>query len=211
MIPFFCVMLVRKKIFKGHFFIGIAILSTVFFFSCSKKNQNVAGLYNVDSLIKTQIDYLVGHRAVVNKKAMLNGVEKVTTTSPKDSTEWNEELAIFFELDVVNKPIHRATYKVEEHADVKSNLNVKSFTTSEDLPVKFLKVYYENSFDQLRKIEAEYDEANGLYSSKRFLTMEFQNIFGKTILTTYSIAGGQKMFLDDSVRYTIDASIALNK
>ena len=181
------------------------------FFSCSTEKHKSAGLYNVDSLFKTQIDYLIGHNATINKKAKLNGREKVTTTNPKDSLAWNEELAIFFELDIVNKPISKGTYKVEEYADNKSNLFVKSFTTTEDLPVKFLKIYYQRSLSQLRKIEAQYNEANSLYSSKRFLTLEFESVYNKTILTAYSIQGGQKMFLDDSVQYTIDANIVLKK
>ena len=187
------------------------VLITLIFLSCSTEEQRTAGLYNVDSLFKTQIDYLVGHEAIISKKAVLNGVEKMTTINPKDSLAWNEELAIFFELDVVNKPIHKGIYHIEEYADNKSNLSVKSFSTTEDLPVIFLKVYYQNSMSQLRKIEAQYNEANSLYSSKRFLTMEFENVYNKTILTSYSITGGQKMFLDDSVQYNIDANIVLKK
>lgn len=187
------------------------VLITLIFLSCSAEEKNTARLFNVDSLFKTQIDYLVGHEAVISKKAVLNGVEKITTISPKDSLAWNAELAIFFELDVVNKPIHKAIYKVEEFADNKSNLSVKSFSTTEDLPVRFLKIYYQNSMSQLRKIEAQYNEANSLYSSRRFLTMEFENVYNKTILTSYSIAGGQKMFLDDSVQYNIAANIVLKK
>jgi hypothetical protein len=141
----------------------------------------------------------------------LNGVEKVITINPKDSLKWAEELSIFFELDVVNKPIHKGIYKVEEYADNKSNLSVKSFSTTEDLPVKFLRIYYQTSLSELRKIEAQYNEANSLYSSKRFLTMQFETVYNKTILTSYSIDGGQKMFLDDSVRYTIDANVVLKK
>jgi hypothetical protein len=180
-------------------------------FSCSTENQKSASLYNVDSLFEMQIDYLLAHEAAISKKARLNGVEKIITINPKDSLRWAEELSIFFELDVVNKPIHKGIYEVEEYADNKSNLSVKSFSTTEDLPVKFFKIYYENSLRELRKIEAQYNEKNSLYSSERFLTMQFENVYNKTILTSYSISGGQKMFLDDSVQYTIDANVVLKK
>ena len=196
-------------VYTRLFYVAI-VLITLVFLSCSEETKT-AGLYNVDSLFKTQIDYLVGHEALISKKAVLNGVEQITTINPKDSLAWNEELAIFFELDVVNKPIHKSIYKVEEYADSRSNLRVKSFSTTEDLPVRFLKVYYQNSLSQLRKIEAQYNEANSLYSSKRFLTMEFENVYNKTILTSYSITGGQKMFLDDSVQYNITGNIVLKK
>lgn len=161
--------------------------------------------------METQIGYLLGHEAVVNKKAILNGVEKLTMISPKDSLKWSEEFSIFFELNAVNKPIYKGIYKIEEYADSKSNLRVRSFSTTDDLPVKVLKVYYQKSLSELRKIEAEYNEANSLYSSRRFLTMKFENIYNKTMLTSYSVAGGQKMFLDDSVQYTIDGDVVLKK
>src|SRR4030095_152784 len=116
---------------KTRLFQGTIVLFTLFFLSCSTNDQKVAVLYNVDSLFNTQNDYLLGHQAVLNKKAVLNGIEKITTINPKDSLAWNQELAIFFELDVVNKPIYKGVYKIEEFADNKSNLSVKSFSTTE--------------------------------------------------------------------------------
>lgn len=187
------------------------VLFTLLFMRCSNENQGSTALYNIDSVIGTQIHYLRSHRAEIRKKAALNGVERITTVSPKDSLDWREELGIFLDLDVINKPIYKGEYKVENLADKESNLTVKSFTTTEDLPVKFLKIYYYKSTGHIRKIEAQYNEANSLYVSSRLLTMEFENISDTTLLTSYSVDGGQKMFLDDSVQYTIDAGIALKK
>lgn len=181
----------------------------MFSVSCSSDRQVPAGLYNIDSVISTQVGYLVEHEASIQKKAILNGVETITTGVPTDSISWQKELSIFLELDVVNKPINKGEYEVQQHADSRSNLKVKSFITTEDLPVRFLKVYYWKSFTDLRKIEAQYREANSLYSSTRLLTMEFENIHNKAILSSYRIDGGQKMFLDDSVQYTISATIDL--
>ena len=179
--------------------------------SCSTEPTKFAGLFDVDSLLQDQIGILIHYNAVINKKAILDGVEKITSVSPHDSSDWNEELAIFFELDAMNKPSSKGEYRVENYADTKSNLSVKSFVTTEDVPVKFLKLYYHRSLRDLRKIEAEYNEANSLYSSTRELTMEFERIFDRTMLTSYSITGGQKMFLDDSVQYTLGALISIKK
>lgn len=190
---------------------AVPFLLAVVFMTCSSQRQEAAGLYNVDSIITTQIAYLIQYEGSIRKQATLNGVEKITTITPKDTSDWNEELAIFLELDVVNKPINKGEYTVDIYADSKSNLNVKSFTTTEDLPVRFLKVYYQKSMSHILKIEAEYREINSLYTSTRFLTMEFKKLDSKSILSSYSINGGQKMFLDDSVAYTIDGKIALKK
>jgi hypothetical protein len=179
--------------------------------SCSMEKRIADPLYDVDSLIQTQIKYLKVYKASIEKRALLDGVQNVTTITPKDSTDWIEELAIFLELSVINKPSNKTYYKIEETLDDRSNLNVRSFTSTDELPVTFLKLYYYRSLDQLRKVEAQYSEANALYKSTRFLTMEFEQIFNKTLLTSYAVAGGQKMFLDDSVQYSIRANIAVKE
>jgi hypothetical protein len=187
--------------------IAIAICS-LFILGCAGEKQTTDSLYDIDSVIRNQISYFVNRGIEIQKKTVLNGVEKVTTVSPKDSMAWNEELAIFLELDIINRPINRKLYKVEELADRESNLRIKSFTATEELPVSFLKVYYYKTMDRIRKIEAEYNARNSLYESTRLLTMEFEDISGSATLTSYTVDGGQKMFLDDSVQYTIDAGIA---
>jgi hypothetical protein len=191
--------------------LAIPIVFSLFFLRCSNENVGSPGLYNIDSVITRQIFYLKNNGAEIRKKAVLNGQEKITIVSPKDSLDWSEELGVFLDLDVINKPIYKEQYKVEDLADKESNLRVKSYTTTEDLPVKFLRVYYYRSTGQVRKIEAQYDEANSLYTSSRFLTLEFENASDITLLTSYSVDGGQKMFLDDSVEYTIDAGIVKKK
>ena len=195
-----------KKIFLTRLPIVLCCMISM---SCSNERIKPAGLYNIDSLIVTQIDYLIAHKATMRKETTLNGIEKISTTIPKNAMDWKNELAIFSELDVINKPINKGAYTIENHADIKSNLQVQAFNTTADLPVKYLRVYYQHSLNKIRKIEAQYNEANTLYTSARFLAMEFEDSFDKTILTSYSIKGGQKMFLDDTVRYTIDVSINL--
>jgi hypothetical protein len=175
---------------------------------CGGENRATVSLYDIDSVIHHQINYLRDQGVEIKKKAVLNGVEKVTVIVPKDSAAWEEEFAIFFELDIINRPINRNLYKVEDLSDSESNLRIKSFTATEELPVRYLKVYYYKTMDRLRKIEAEYNARNSLYKSSRLLTLEFEEIRGKAWLTSYAVDGGQKMFLDDSVQYTIDAALA---
>ena len=188
-----------------------SVLYALIFSGCTTENQTTDALFNIDSVIHEQIDYFLERRVEIRKKAVLNGVEKITTVHPKDSSDWSEELAIFLELDVINRPINRTAYKVEDVADRESNLRIKLFTATDELPVKVLRIYYYKTMAQIRKIEAEYIAENSLYASNRFLNLEFENILGKATLTSYGVDGGQKMFLDDSVQYTIDANIAEKK
>jgi len=175
---------------------------------CGGQNQTTASLYDIDSILQYQVRHFINQGAEIRKKAVLNGVEKMTVILPEDSVDWEEELAIFLELDIINRPINRNLYKVEDLSDTESNLRIKSFTATEELPVRYLKVYYFKTMDRVRKIEAEYNARNSLYQSTRFLTLEFEEVGGKSQLTSFAVDGGQKMFLDDSVQYTIDAAIA---
>ena len=194
----------------------VCVLLLATLFSCQTgKNKNVA-LYNADSLITTQVAYLSEHKARLHKITKLGDKESEAATVPRSVKDWENELDIFRELASVNKPVNRRLYAVERSSDVKSNLEVKSFIgqpepgeKAVEMPVKYLKVFYQNTPDNIRKIEAQYDESNTLYTGSRFLKMEFQQVYNKTVLTSYSITGGQKMFMGDSVSYNISAFVTI--
>jgi hypothetical protein len=70
-------------------------------------------------------------------------------------------------------------------------------------------VYYLDNLSNIKKIEALYSEANSLLKESRLLTLEFKEVYNKNILNSYSIKGGQKMFLGDSVQFMVRGSISL--
>jgi hypothetical protein len=179
--------------------------------ACSSERQQPAGLFNIDSVITIQVRNLLAQKATIRKTARLNGLEKTSSITPSDTVGWEQELSIFLGLDVLNKPINKGEYKVETSTDPESGLLVKSFSTTEDLPVKFLRVYYDLTPSDIRRIEAKYDETNSLYASTRLLTLNFSGESNLRLLSSYQIVGGQKMFLDDSVEYNISAVIDLKK
>jgi len=128
---------------------------------------------------------------------------------PTDSVAWKKEFEIFNVLNSINKPVNRARYRIELNSDKKSNLKVKSFLTNDDLSVKYLRVYYQHSPAQIKKIEASYEESNVLYHSAKILSLQFEQIRDTPVLTSFSIRGGQKMFLDDTVQYNISGRLTL--
>jgi len=52
-----------------------------------------------------------------------------------------------------------------------------------------------------------YRQENLLYTTKRRLVMEFDEVNGKAVLTGYSMDGVQKMMLSDSVRFSVHAQV----
>ena len=194
----------------------VCVLLVATLFSCQTGKTKTVALYNADSLITTQVAYLSEHKARLHKITKLGDKESEAATVPNSIKDWENELDIFRQLESVNKPVNRRLYAVERSLDAKSNLEVKIFMGKPEpgkekveMPVKYLKVFYQNTPDNIRKIEAQYDESNTLYTGSRFLKMEFQQVYNKTVLTSYSITGGQKMFMGDSVSYNISAFVTI--
>ena len=194
----------------------VCVLLVTTLFSCQTGKKKAVALYNADSLITTQVAYLSEHKARLHKITKLGSKDSESVTIPESVKGWENELDIFRQLESVNKPVNRRLYVVERSSDVKSNLEIKSFIgkpepgeKAVEMPVKYLKVFYQNTPDNIRKIEAQYDESNTLYTGSRFLKMEFQQVYNKTVLTSYSITGGQKMFMGDSVSYDISAFVTI--
>ncbi len=196
---------------RKHFslFATVGPLLLVVFSSCERKQRGHA-LYPIDSLVNVQVAALGGSKAQLTKFAGLGETIDTVLTTPGTSAAWEKELEIFRELDLLNKPVNRTFYLVDDKLfDPGSNLTVKAFTSLEPLPVRSLRVFYDESVLKPRKIEAVYREENSLYASERILSLIFQEIDNKNILTSYSIQGGQKMILSDSVSFSIRGKIQL--
>jgi hypothetical protein len=72
-----------------------------------------------------------------------------------------------------------------------------------------LKIFYLDVPSKIRRIEALYQEENSLLKGSRFLVMEFEEINNNLVLTSFSIEGGQKMFLGDSVKFSVKGTVTL--
>lgn len=143
----------------------------------------------------------------MSKEAILGDARDHVEYVP-DSTGWKKELDIFRQLEAMNKPLNKTKYLIDDGLyDPGSNLTVKAFTSLEPLPVRSLRIFYDTDIQKPRKIEAIFDEENSLYESSKNLLLEFQLINNKNLLTYYSIDGGQKMILSDSVTFSVKGKI----
>jgi hypothetical protein len=177
--------------------------------SCQNKVTRSSVYFPVDSLIHAQAVHLTGLNASLTKKAQINGKEETTAFIPADSAAWLKELDIFASLHIMNKPVNRGIYSVTDRVDEKSNLMVRTFTSQADLPVVWLKVLYHEHPQNIRRIEALYREEGSLMKGSRMLVMEFKELNNKVTLTSYSIEGGQKMFLGKPVEFSLSGIITV--
>jgi hypothetical protein len=197
--------------------IGLTINRTLiniligFFFlcltSCEQKSANYATYFSFDSLLQSQVELLRMNHASVVKTAALKGQESTEQLTP-DSAGWVREFEVFSSLEVMNKPVYRGLYR-EEILDRGTEKIIRYETPERELPVQKLILIYNGML--LHKIEASFTESNAMYNASRYLELQFENLDGKASVSRYSIIGGQKMFLADSVNYAVTGNIRYSK
>jgi hypothetical protein len=161
-----------------------------------------------DSLIEAQVTYLSVARASVTKMAIMNGKEDQSTFTP-DSTLWQGELDVFRQLSLFERPAYRDAYRREDGVhDIKSNLVIRWYKATRNIPIPEIKFYYYKQFKNLKKVEAFYQQENALYATTRKLVLDFEEVDGQPVLNAYSIHGIQKMVLSDSVKFLIQSNIS---
>jgi hypothetical protein len=195
-----------QKIFLVMIFCLASVLT-----ECERQ-QSSENLYPIDSLLNEQIKAFQKAGVRLSKEASLKNKVDIKSYQPKNSLAWTEELDVFFQLSAINKPGNETNYIIDnELFDPGSNLTVKALTATQNLPVRSLRVFYDNNPLEPRKIEAIFQEGNVLYSTSRNLLLEFQQVNNKNLLTSYSIDGVQKMVLSDSVHFVVRARIDIQK
>ena len=184
---------------------SLVLLVVILTSACSKERPTNEGYFPIDSLLDAQVRILVAGQAKLTKHTTLGDSASSVSMTPENDQKWRDELVIFYDLSIINKPINQGAYKVNE--TLLDSFRVKSFEARKELPVRYLKVYYEKAAGTIRRIEARYSESNVMYASQRYLTLTFHNVSGKSVLTSYTFDGGQKIVLGDTVRYQIHTEI----
>ncbi len=138
----------------------------------------------------------------------MEGKEDLITFLPDDA-QWKGELNAFRQLSVFERPAFQKVYRITEGIkDKKSNLNIRLYTATGYAPVTELKFYYYKQFENLKRIEATWHEKNLLFATTRKVTLEFDDISGMPVLSSYATEGSQKMIFTDSVHFSILSTIS---
>lgn len=178
---------------------------------CIKKDlQRDSEYFNFDSLINSQVDALVKAKSTLTKSVLLNGKTDQSMIA-MDSALLAQELDVFRQLDLINKPLYKNAYEIlDGEKDSQSNLTIRRYKAKEIAPVPFVTFYYQNNFNKIKKIESVFREANSLYATERQMVLEFDDTSGNLLLSKYRLKGGQKMILSDSVRFDIEGTISFH-
>jgi hypothetical protein len=188
---------------------GILVVTffSLWIFSCKQKELTYDKPYfDFDSLIRTQIRGFSKTKVEVIKKTLLDGVKDSITVVP-DTSQWKHELDAFQQLDLINKPMYKGQYLVDDSKDVHSNLTVRTYqkiNSEVPTPVPEVKIYFQGNLKKLKRIESSFTEQNLMYGTSRKLTLEFDDSHDVPVLVHYRVKGVQKMIMCDSVKLSIE-------
>lgn len=171
--------------------------------SCTSsiKEKPINTYYDIDSLLNQQLSLLINADLSIEKQIFIDGEKELDTVS-FDSLGWNNELAVFRIADI-NKPNLKGLYVATEERS--ADQTIWRYTTKKpSLGIEYLLVYFSKD-QQVKKIEARYNEDNALYTSERNLSLIFNP---KTkLLSSYTVEGSQKMIMKEAVNFKIASEI----
>jgi hypothetical protein len=188
--------------------LSLIIFQSILLFSCGQDEEKrvmIHDYYDVEKIISLQIKKLDSLNPLVQKTVQVdNNIEK---ESLRLRNVWERELEIF-RIAEINKPVFKGRYK--KSVTKEQSLHSITYKPLENpiLGIDYLKIWYEDVEENLRKIEVAYSEENLLYKSERVLVMNFKNVDSKKILMdSYSITGSQKMIFRSQRKFRVDADI----
>ncbi len=190
----------------------LSIIPLIGILSCTNPmERETDGLkyYDLNGLIDQQLVWLIELNPKIRKTAVLNGIPE-SSSMRLDSVQWARELKIFRDADL-NKSRLRLEYRiVEDLSEPTSNLKIRLYEAinKEMMEVEYLKIFYVEKEEDLRKLEASVREKNSLFSSKKTLYMTFEDDGNGSIkIKHFKIEGQQKMILMDTVKFSLEVTL----
>jgi hypothetical protein len=183
------------------------LLVSLCLFSCSQAEQEVKTgelYFSLEKLVEEQVSILSSGTYQIKKTAFLNEKHDEKILKP-DSLGWLDELKLFRDADI-NLPSLRGVYEmVAGPGELTSNLQEIDFIPVKEVQgVQYIKVFYAENRDDVRRIETRVTKVNSLFRGETILKLELRRDGeNNLVLTSYEITGGQKMIMLDSVEYKI--------
>lgn len=185
-------------------FVIILVVSVA---ACTPSSKKTApNELEIDSLISFQVTLLAEKSVSLSKSAAVSAHRSDTVLTP-NFTQWSGELEVFRDLGLLNHTLYKGSYRIEDPLDdPRSNLSIRRFTNN-SAPLRSLQVYYQGDLARIRQLTGIIEEVNPLYSAHRELTMRFDEWNGQLALSSYSVAGFQKVALRDTVWFSVNGTV----
>lgn len=171
--------------------------------ACEPKPSQVSRLsIDIKGLLAEQVDQCAQRHVSLTKTASV-GLTLSDTTIVPTRRFWETEFETFQALDLINKRLYQDSYRSEGPLDdPRSNLSIQRYISAES-PLTLLTLFYSGKLQRVRKIEGIVQEDTQLYHAHRTLTLEFDEVDGKPLITHYQVLGYQELALGDTLHFSI--------
>lgn len=184
------------------------IVLFVIFIGCDKdlmnRKKTTYDIVNIKGLLDTLALSTFKSNPLIIKYSSVNGQED-TARVHLDSTAWQKELQLFGDLNIRSSRLV-GRYKKEDKAleddQVLTIWRAKDYK-NEDLDSLML---WEND-KKISKIEFFINQKNHLFKSEKYYSLSFLPNTEHPRLQAYHITGNQKMRLNDSSSFEVDAHL----
>lgn len=175
--------------------------------ACTPPSQEIVSEgIDVDSLLLAQVRILNERKVQLSKSATVSAHPSDTSFIPT-ADQWRAELEVFLVFGTPNQKLYAGTYRAEGPMDdPRSNLSIRRYS-NDQAPLRFLEIYYQGDFSRIRQLTGLVEEINPLYSTRRKLTLQFDDFNGTPALHGYFIEGFQKVVFRDTVRFALSAAV----
>jgi len=185
------------------FYVSFVLLVGLQITGCqnSSDTQSPKNYFDVKGFIGTQIKELSKRKPLVIKQMVVG-----ESTGQKQTTDidWAKELALFSQADL-NKQAYQLSYTITKSG---KNTLIYSLKSSENLPVKSLKIVLNAETQQPEQMAILLHEENMLYDSEKKLSLTCtMRPEGVWLIKTYTVEGFQHLSMADKKIFSVKANI----
>lgn len=195
----------NKVIISSFQFPILYLFASVFLFlsscdSAQERQSKVMTYYDLKGFIESQVSSLNKEKPEVRKIMSVSGKNETRTSRDMD---WKKELELFVQADI-NKPAYSKSYSITKPDSLTV---VYTLSTSESLPVRYLKIEMDKNSGMPILIQAKLRSENKLYQSEKNIEMHGSLQSGKWHLNSYTIKGYQKLATMDKKAFDLSAKV----
>lgn len=184
----------------------VLILATsVMAIGCGGEVRRDNQLFNIDSLLNAQVALLDKTRAQGIKQATVDGKRDSAIVS--GSQQWQVELEVFRELDMINRPANREQYEMK--VTTTDSLKTVSYQPRDGSKKLITLMITYGPDSSLRRIEAAHENRTAIFSTHSSMYLAFADHKGASLLSTYRLSGSQHLLLGDSVAYILEGTVVV--
>jgi hypothetical protein len=190
----------------AKYILGLLLVALMAFTACERPapptTDGVAGGYNLTLYLQQQTERLKAEKPMVLKSVSTIG--EATETIETDAINWEDELAVFEQLDL-RRPALEEYYKKQEFVLENGDIAIeyKKLPDSKTL-VNYLYITL-NPNRKLKQLNATLLDKNPLFYSNKKVQLNAESNTGN--ISGYTIQGVQKLIFSDSLHYKVSTNL----